>query len=207
MQSNFTKKKPMAKRIKAKAKSAAKVKSLGRPTPYKPEFDKMAYQLALLGHTDAEMAAVFGVTEQTVNNWKHKHPTFFESIKVGKDIADGKVADRLYQRAMGFEHESEEIKVVSTGMGMGSEIVRVPVRKIYPPDTVAAIFWLKNRQPARWRDTKDMRLGGTRTLEEFLIMGDDADATNDDEEDGGADGGKASPDKGTKRRPADQKQA
>lgn len=61
-------------------------------------------------------------------------------------MADANVADRLYQRAMGFEHDSEEIKVVE------GSIERVPIRKIYPPDTVAAIFWLKNRQRDKWRD-------------------------------------------------------
>ena len=27
-----------------------------------------------------------------------------------------------------------------------------PYREHVPPDTTAAIFWLKNRDPARWRD-------------------------------------------------------
>ena len=26
----------------------------------------------------------------------------------------------------------------------------------YPPDTTAAIFWLKNRQPEKWRDKKEV---------------------------------------------------
>jgi hypothetical protein len=32
------------------------------------------------------------------------------------------------------------------------EIVMTPTVKRYPPDTAAAIFWLKNRQRAKWRD-------------------------------------------------------
>jgi hypothetical protein len=28
----------------------------------------------------------------------------------------------------------------------------VPYTERYPPDTAAAIFWLKNRQPKHWRD-------------------------------------------------------
>jgi hypothetical protein len=31
-------------------------------------------------------------------------------------------------------------------------IVDHPVRKVYPPDITAAIFWLKNRDPRKWRD-------------------------------------------------------
>jgi hypothetical protein len=30
--------------------------------------------------------------------------------------------------------------------------VYAPYREHVPPDTTAAIFWLKNRDPARWRD-------------------------------------------------------
>lgn len=124
----------------------------GRPTDYKHEYNEQARKLCLLGAVDRELADFFDVEESTINNWKLKHPEFLESIKAGKELADSNVVDRLYQRAMGFEHDSEEIKVVSDGAGNGSSIERVPIRKIYPPDTVAAIFWLKNRQKDKWRD-------------------------------------------------------
>lgn len=132
----------------------------GRPTDYKPEFDKQAYKLSLLGLTDKELADYFECCEATINNWKRTYPGFLASIKKGKEFADSKVASRLYQRAMGFEHDSEEIKVVSLGDGEGSEIQRVPIRKIYPPDTTAAIFWLKNRQPKFWRDKQEVEHSG-----------------------------------------------
>lgn len=127
---------------------------MGRPTDYREEYNEQAYKLCLLGHTDKDLAAFFDVTEQTINNWKSAHPNFFESLKRGKAYADSNVADRLYQRAMGFEHDSEEIKVVE------NEVIRVPIRKIYAPDTVAAIFWLKNRQPALWRDKQEIENSG-----------------------------------------------
>ena len=56
----------------------------GRPTNYKKEYDEQAYKLCLLGATDKEMADFFNVKEQTINNWKKNHPSFFESIKRGK---------------------------------------------------------------------------------------------------------------------------
>lgn len=127
----------------------------GRPTDFKEEYIDLAYKFCLLGATDVELASFFDVSEATINNWKIKHPEFLESIKRGKAISDAKVADRLFQRAMGFEHDDEEIKVVSEGAGMGSSIQRVAVRKIYPPDPTSAIFWLKNRQPKFWRDKQE----------------------------------------------------
>jgi len=131
----------------------------GQPTIYKDEYCEQAEKLCKLGMTDAELASFFDVTETTINNWKLKHPEFFESIKKGKYLADGNVAERLYQRAIGFEHPSEEIKILNDE---GKQrITRVPITKIYPPDTAAAIFWLKNRQRAKWRDKVETEHSGS----------------------------------------------
>ncbi|EMN6132510.1 terminase [Salmonella enterica] len=119
---------------------------MGRPSAYKPEYAEQARKLCLLGHTDAELAAFFEVSEQTINAWKHAHPDFLESIKKGKQVADGNVADRLYQRAMGYVAPDIDIRVIE------NQIVETPLEKHYPPDTTAAIFWLKNRQKDKWRD-------------------------------------------------------
>lgn len=139
----------------AKSKKPVK-KPVGRPSRFDKRFSEEAYKLCLLGATDDELADFFKVTPTTINNWKHDHKEFFESIKRGKIDADANVANRLYQRALGFEHDDEEIKVLSLGTGMPSAIERVPVRKIYPPDPTSAIFWLKNRQPKKWRDKQEI---------------------------------------------------
>jgi hypothetical protein len=124
----------------------------GRPTKYQSIYCEQVEKLCKLGATDKEISNFFNISESTLNKWKLDHQEFSESIKAGKILADANVSERLYQRAIGFEHDSEEIKVVSDGQGMGSSIERVPVKKIYPPDTTAAIFWLKNRQKEKWRD-------------------------------------------------------
>ena len=40
------------------------------------------------------------------------------------------------------------------------EPVRVPYREHVPPDTTAAIFWLKNRRPEEWRDRHNHEISG-----------------------------------------------
>lgn len=146
------KKKTVKEKVPVKISSAPESVIIGRPSKYDPSFCQQVEKLCKLGATDKEISDFFDVAESTLNLWKLEHKPFSESIKRGKLLADANVADRLYQRAMGFEHDSEEIKVVSDGQGLGSSIERVPVRKVYPPDTVAAIFWLKNRQKDKWRD-------------------------------------------------------
>lgn len=126
----------------------------GRPTSYKKEYANQAFKLCLLGATDKEMADIFGVSEQTFNAWKKAHPEFLESLKKGKEEADANVANRLYQRALGYEHKEDQIFQYQ-----GKPVI-VPTIKHYPPDPTAAIFWLKNRQRRKWSDKQEIELTG-----------------------------------------------
>ncbi|NMX39371.1 terminase [Pseudomonas veronii] len=142
----------------------------GRPTAYKPEYAEQAKKLCALGATDAEMANFFSVAISTINLWKIKHPEFSESLNLGKEVADKRVVEALYQRAMGFSHEDTDIRVVD------GAIMETPMIKHYPPDTTAAIFWLKNRRPDEWRDKVDLAHGGTdggaiRSITDIRITG------------------------------------
>lgn len=130
--------------------------SRGRPSSYKPEFANLAEKMCKLGATDAELADAFCVSEQTVNSWKTAHPEFLESLKSGKAKADAEVASSLFHRATGYSHPEDDIRVVD------HEIVITPTIKHYPPDTTAAIFWLKNRRPKEWRETKAVELTGAK---------------------------------------------
>jgi DNA-binding XRE family transcriptional regulator len=124
----------------------------GRPSAYRPEYAAQAEKLAKLGAIDREMAEFFGVSEQTFNAWKKAEPKFLESLRRGKEIADAEVASKLFHRATGYEHPDVH---VSNYQG---EITKTPLTRHYPPDTTAAIFWLKNRQPGKWRDRVEMHV-------------------------------------------------
>ena len=127
---------------------------MARPSKYKPEFAAQAAKLCALGATDAQLADFFEVAVSTVSLWKVEHKEFSEAIKVPKAEADERVEQSLFRRAMGYEHDEVDIKVVQ------GQIVKTDIRKYYPPDTTAAIFWLKNRKPGEWRDKQDVELSG-----------------------------------------------
>lgn len=122
---------------------------MARPSKYNVEYAEQARKLCLLGSTDAELADFFEVAESTINLWKQEHKQFSESIKKGKAQADADVADRLYQRAMGFEHPDVHLS------NFQGHVTETPITKVYAPDPTAAIFWLKNRQRDKWRDKVD----------------------------------------------------
>lgn len=130
----------------------AKRNTVGRPSKFRVEYADQAFKLCLLGATDAELGRFFDVDERTINNWKDRHPEFLQSLKAGKEQADARVAETLYRRALGWEHEA--VKIVADAK-TGTEHI-VPYTERYPPDTTAAIFWLKNRRPELWRDRQQL---------------------------------------------------
>lgn len=127
----------------------------GRPTKYREEYNEQARKLCLLGATDSDLAEFFEVNVDSIHEWKKVHTAFSDSIKSGKSQADSDVADRLYQRAMGYEHKDVDIRVVE------GQIVQTEIMKHYPPDSTAAIFWLKNRNSKRWRDKHEVAHSGS----------------------------------------------
>lgn len=146
---------------------------LGAPTLYKPEYDKQAYKLCLLGATDKDLGDFFEVDERTINNWKKAHPSFFQSIKSGKVEADAIVSESLFKSAKG--HALKEITYERTDADMdtdsedGTDTMfevwkkKVVVKEIAPNPT-SAIFWLKNRQPDKWRDKQELKVEGDLTV-------------------------------------------
>ena len=120
-------------------------KANGRPTKYKKEYDEQAAKLCKLGATDVQLADFFGVTEKTLNNWKHEHPRFLQSLKKGKVFSDDKVEMALYDRAIGYEYD--EVKEEQSEQGMKRTVTTKRIQ-----DNTAAIFWLKNRKPDQWRE-------------------------------------------------------
>lgn len=132
----------------------------GRPTKYKEEYSEQVFKLCLLGSTDKDLADFFNVDVATVNRWKKDHPEFCESLKAGKEEADAKVAESLYNRALGYSHPDTKF---ATHEGQITD--REEYTKHYPPDPTSAIFWLKNRQKVNWRDKQDVEHSGKIELE------------------------------------------
>lgn len=137
---------------------------MGRPTDYRPEFVEQGRKLCELGATDQELADFFDVDVRTIYRWKHDHDEFCQALKVGKDVADERVERSLYQKAIGYEQD--EVKIfMPSGAG---EPVYAPFRAKVAPDTTAAIFWLKNRRSAAWRDKTEVEHNVNKDLAEWL---------------------------------------
>ncbi len=146
----------------------------GRPTKYDVDFHpKQALKYSLLGLTDTQMAGAFEIAESTLNNWKNEYPEFLESLKKGKIEADANVVSTLYKRALGHTQKSKvplKMKKVDSETGKLYDTVEiVETEEYFPPDMVATIFWLKNRQPEYWRDKKEVEIEDKREINTSLL--------------------------------------
>ncbi len=130
----------------------------GRPSEYKVSMCEQAFNLSLLGYDDAQLAKSFEIDVTTLYRWKEKHTEFRHAITNAKDIADGKIAASLYQKATGYM-----LKDTTVGPnGRSTETIRQ-----HPPDTAAMIFWLKNRQRGKWRDKVETEHSGTVEIQQI----------------------------------------
>jgi hypothetical protein len=128
-------------------------KPIGRPPKFSPVFVERAAIACQIGLTDEELAVLFGVTRRTILSWKFQHPEFAEALRTGKNIADDRAERTLYQRAIGYSFEAEEIYLYH------GKAIRTTVTKEVLPDVTALIFWLKNRRKDQWRDVQKHEVG------------------------------------------------
>ena len=117
----------------------------GRPSPYKPDFARIAERLCRNGATDIEVADILGISVRTFYRWCLLHDEFTAAVRVGKDAADDRVERALYQRAVGYDYTAEKI-VTPKGGGP----VVMPYTMHVPADVRAALHWLAIRRPKPW---------------------------------------------------------
>lgn len=154
---------------------------MARPTKYNEEYHPaQVYKFSLAGLTDRQMAEIFEIAESTLNDWKLKYPKFSESLKKGKEEADANVVSSLYKRAIGHKEKVKKAIKIKTYDGHGSlvdKIEMVEVEEYYLPEVAAQIFWLKNRQPDKWRDKQNVELEqkGSVSINKWLDLNSEED--------------------------------
>lgn len=122
-----------------------------RITKYKDEFAEQAFKLYKTGWIDDQVADFFNVSDQTILNWREKHPAFAEARKRGKDIADDLVEQSFYMRARGYDYKGEKVSFDKDG-----NVLRAETVEHMPADPKAAMNWLKNRRSEHWKDRREI---------------------------------------------------
>ncbi len=138
------------------------------------------FQLVTRNLTEAELAQALGIALTTLKDWKGRHPEFREAVAKGKGPANDRVISAIFRKAVGYsvpitEVTRERVTITNpvTKKTKSQLVVTKEVRKTHhvEGDTVAAIFWAKNRMPNEWNDRRDVNLSGS-------IVTREADLTN-----------------------------
>jgi hypothetical protein len=133
-------------------------KRRGAPSKYDPDLHPyMAWDLSIQGKTNKEIAAALRISTGTLFAWGKEHPEFLSILKSGKDLADAKVTNSLFQLAFGYEYE--EVKTEEDGV---NPIKTTRTLKHVPGNPTACFFWLCNRRKNEWRNVSKVEVGGTR---------------------------------------------
>lgn len=149
---------------------------------------------AMDGLTDADIAHNMGINVSTLYEWKNKYSELAEALKTSKEVADRIIENALFERAKGIRRTVKKpIKVKQVAYSpegkkiLEREVIEMVDEEIYiPPDTTAAIFWLKNRRPEQWRDKRQVEEHIEFESDGFIeaIMADAIETFQKAEEDG-----------------------
>lgn len=123
-----------------------------------------------------DIAECMGISRSTLNEWAKKYSDISDILKKNKEVADRKVENSLYERALGGNRtvkkavKLKEIYYDEEGRKCEKERVEIVEEEVYVPgDTTAQIFWLKNRKPEVWKDKQIVKAEvGVTKLEDYL---------------------------------------
>jgi transcriptional regulator with XRE-family HTH domain len=123
----------------------------GRPSLLNDKLREQMLRMYEKGLTDLQVADIVGVSYRTLMRWKSEDEEFRQSIKETTENADELVEKSLRSRAIGYSHKATKINITKDG-----EVIETEYIEHYPPDPTSMIFWLKNRQPQRWREKQEI---------------------------------------------------
>ena len=109
--------------------------------------------LARRGLSDEDIAKSIGINKATLYRWKAKSAVISDTLKDGKLVADLTVESALFKKATGFTvTDTKTTSFLDKETGELVEGKSEVTTKHVLPDTLAIMFWLKNRRPDLWKD-------------------------------------------------------
>ena len=120
--------------------------------------------LARRGLSDEDIAKSIGINKATLYRWKAKSAVISDTLKEGKLVADLAVESALFKKATGFTvTDTKTTSFLDKETGELVEGKSEVTTKHVLPDTLAIMFWLKNRRPDLWKDKVTEQSDATET--------------------------------------------
>ena len=119
------------------------------------------------GLTFEEIATNMGVQRPTINRWKGRNQPLREALANNRDSMDRKVENALVKNALGYKYT--ETKTVVEVQLDGTRLQKIEKFERYAkPDSIAMLFFLKNRKPDTWRDNQQLDIAVTVGLVQII---------------------------------------
>jgi len=129
----------------------------------KDNFDKIE-KWCRDGLTEEQISKNIGISEATLNIYKHSHPELVELLKNSRTSFIIEVENALAKRALGFNYTETE-KIITK---RNDNTIRTQIKtleKYMPPDVAACNVLLKNKDKHNWCDNPQKQMLEREKLE------------------------------------------
>lgn len=128
------------------------------------------------GLTNQQIAENLDIALSTFYEWCKKSTEFSNALKTTKDVADIQVENALYKKALGYTVRlAKTFKVKEEFFNENGKKIKTEEKLVtgydeqhIPADTIAQIFWLKNRKPNDWREKVVAEVNGDGMVKDIL---------------------------------------
>ena len=120
------------------------------------------------GLSDEQLADKMGVCPSTFYAWKNRYPEISEALREGKEVADRRVENALYNSCFDRKitiRRPFKVKEVYYNDGKRCERERVMYGEedvAIPANEKAIEFWLANRKPEKWSRKEKLEVSGDK---------------------------------------------
>lgn len=122
-------------------------------TQWNEDRPRQAYQMALCGLTNLQIAHVMDVSPDTITYWTRTNKDgFADMLRKGKEAADMKVAENFYLNCQDRYVEEEEAHLYK------GQVIKVKVKKFIQGDKWAQLKWLALRQRGAWTESQKIEI-------------------------------------------------
>lgn len=123
------------------------------------------------GLTYEDIAHNVGINVATLATWRTKYSAIDKALMCGREVADIRVENALYKRAMGYDYDEVTYeRKINKLTGEDEMIPTKSIRRHVLPDVTAQIFWLKNRRVDVWRDKREVQADISDDRETGVVM-------------------------------------
>lgn len=111
------------------------------------------------GVTLNELAVKMGMDRSYLTKLRHRYPALEEAISTEREIVDHEIENAMFKSATGYMVTEKRTTVIVDSDGKKSQKIETYDKHV-PANSVAQIFWLKNRKPKYWKDKQETELSG-----------------------------------------------